>query len=134
VENPEAASGMASSLRVGLASLPEAAVAAVVLLGDQPLVGGRTVRMLLRAWRREGARPAVAATYAGSDRWLPPVVLDRSLWAELMGLTGDAGARQLFEGRPELLDTVVAGGVPADVDTPQDYANIVRLYPRPDPS
>jgi CTP:molybdopterin cytidylyltransferase MocA len=50
-----------------------------------------------------------------------------------MDLKGDAGARQLLGGDPELLDTVVAGGVPNDVDTAEDYANIVRLYPRPDP-
>jgi CTP:molybdopterin cytidylyltransferase MocA len=131
--NPEAATGMASSLRAGLAGLPASAAGAVVLLGDQPLVGARTVRGLLRAWRREGARPAAAARYPATDKWLPPVVVARSLWPQLMDLKGDAGARQLLGGDPELLDTVVAGGVPNDVDTAEDYANIVRLYPRPDP-
>jgi molybdenum cofactor cytidylyltransferase len=132
VSNPDAASGMASSLRVGLRSLHEEMAGAVVLLGDQPLVGARSVRMLLRAWRREGARPAVAASYGGDRQWQPPVVVDRSLWPDLELLRGDAGARQLFGRRPELLDTVVAGGRPDDVDTPEDYAKIVRLFPRPD--
>jgi CTP:molybdopterin cytidylyltransferase MocA len=69
--------------------------------------------------------------YGGRGSWLPPVLLDRSLWPEVMSLDGHAGARQLFEDRPELLDTVPADGRPDDVDTPDDYARIVHLYPRP---
>jgi len=130
VFNPRAETGMASSLRVGLEAQREEISGALVMLGDQPLVGARTVAMLLSAWRREGARPALAAAY-GEDRrqWRPPVVIDRSLWPELMELEGDAGARDLFKQRPELLDTVLASGRPDDVDTPEDYAKIVRLFP-----
>jgi molybdenum cofactor cytidylyltransferase len=128
VPNPDAASGQASSLRVGLQSMPEEVAAAVVLLGDQPLVGARTVRMLLRAWRREGARPAVAATFPEEDGWRPPVVLDRSVWADLYELHGDEGARRLFRAQPDLLECVPAAGRPHDVDTPEDYARIVQLF------
>ena len=133
VHNPEAASGQASSMKVGLQSLPAEVEGAVILLGDQPLVGSRTVSVLLKTWRREGARPAVAASYGAQEGWRPPVVLERSLWPDLMVLTGDAGARQLFEKRPDLVETVLAGGRPDDVDTPEDYDKIVRLFPRPDP-
>lgn len=132
VLNPDSANGQSSSLRVGLQSMPEEIAGAMVLLGDQPLVGARTVSMLLRAWRREGARPAVAATYGDRSSWRPPVLLDRSLWPDVMGQEGDAGARLLFEERPELLDTVPAAGRPDDVDTPDDYARILHLFPRPD--
>jgi molybdenum cofactor cytidylyltransferase len=132
VHNPESSNGQSTSLRVGLQSMPEQVAGALVMLGDQPLVGSRTVSMLLRAWRREGSRPAVAASYGNGGRWQPPVLLDRSLWPELMSLEGDAGARLLFGERPELLDTVPAAGRPDDVDTPDDYARIVHLFPRPD--
>lgn len=132
VLNPDPAAGQASSLRVGLQSLSEDMAGALIMLGDQPLVGARTVGLLLRAWRREGARPAVAASYAERGAWRPPVLIDRDLWPELLELTGDAGARRLFERRPELLDTVLASGRPDDVDTPEDYAKIVHLFPRPD--
>jgi CTP:molybdopterin cytidylyltransferase MocA len=133
VHNPKASSGQASSLKVGLQSLPAEIEGAMVMLGDQPLVGSHTVSVLLKAWRREGARPAVAASYGEQDGWRPPVVLERSLWPDMMALTGDAGARQLFERRPHLVEAVVAGGRPDDVDTPEDYDKIVRLFPRPDP-
>lgn len=130
VPNPRPERGQASSLQIGLQSMPEDMCAAIVLLGDQPLVGARTVRMLLREWRREGARAAIAASFAGADGWRPPVVLDRSLWPDISELRGDEGARKLFKARPDLLDTVPASGRPDDVDTPEDYARIVRLFPR----
>src|SRR2546426_8588489 len=128
VFNPKAQSGMASSMQVGLRAMRTEIEAAMILLGDQPLVGSRTVATLLRAWRREGSRPAVAA--AGAEGWAPPVILSRELWGELFALTGDAGARQVLQGRPELLDVVPAPGRSDDIDTPDDYAKIVRLFPR----
>jgi molybdenum cofactor cytidylyltransferase len=129
VFNPKARSGMASSLQVGLRAMRPEIEATIVLLGDQPLVGSRTVAALIRAWRREGSRPAVAVSQ-GDDGWAPPVVLARELWDELFKLKGDAGARQVLQGRPELLDVVPAPGRSDDIDTPDDYAKIVRLFPR----
>ena len=132
VFNPKASSGMASSLQVGLKAMRPEIEAAMILLGDQPLVGSRTVATLLRAWRREGSRPAVATSHDADD-WAPPVIISRELWPELFKLKGDAGARQVLHGRPELLDVVPAPGRPDDIDTPDDYAKIVRLFPRKKP-
>src|SRR5690349_17786617 len=129
VFNAKASTGMASSLRVGLKAMRPEIEAAVVLLGDQPLVGSRTVATLLRAWRREGSRPAVAVLQ-DEGGWSPPVVLSREMWPQLRALKGDAGARQVLHGRPELLDIVPAPGRADDIDTPDDYAKIVRLFPR----
>jgi molybdenum cofactor cytidylyltransferase len=145
VYNPEASTGMASSLRVGLRALKPEIEAAVIVLGDQPLVGSRTIAALLRAWRREGSRPAVAVSKprkrsagdgpnTGSKRhWTPPVVLAREMWEELYALKGDAGARQILDGHPELLDVVPAPGRPDDIDTPEDYAKILSLFPKKSP-
>jgi len=132
IHNPKASTGMASSLQVGLRAMRDEIAAAVILLGDQPLVGSRTIAALMRAWRREGSRPAVAVAQAHGE-WAPPVVLARELWSELFALKGDAGARQILQGRPELLDMVPAPGRPDDIDTPEDYAKIVRLFPRRKP-
>jgi CTP:molybdopterin cytidylyltransferase MocA len=141
VHNPDAHTGMASSLKAGLRALRPEIEAAVVLLGDQPLVGSRTVAAVLRAWRREGSRPAVAVSKRqngsneglparGGAHWTPPVVLAREMWDQVYALDGDAGARQILDGHPELLDTVPAPGRPDDIDTPDDYAKILSLFPR----
>jgi len=132
VHNPKARTGMASSLQVGLRAMRPEIAAAVVVLGDQPLVGSRTIAALLRAWRREGSRPAVAVGQNHGE-WAPPVVLARELWDELFELKGDAGARQILQGHPERLDVVPAPGRSDDIDTPEDYAKIVRLFPRRKP-
>ena len=134
VHNPDAAAGMSTSLRVGLKALRGDMEAALVMLGDQPLVGSRSVAALLRSWRREGSRPAVAMAGGEKPRWTPPVVISRELWPELEALQGDAGARQLLDAHPELLDVVPAAGRHDDIDTPDDYAKIVRLFPRRKPS
>ena len=134
VHNPDAASGMSTSLRAGLTALRGDMEAALVMLGDQPLVGSRSVAALLRSWRREGSRPAVAMAGGEKTRWSPPVVISRELWTELEALEGDAGARQLLDAHPELLDVVPAAGRSDDIDTPDDYAKIVRLFPRRKPS
>jgi molybdenum cofactor cytidylyltransferase len=132
VHNADARTGMASSLQAGLRALRPEIEAAVILLGDQPMVGSRTVAALLRTWRREGSRPAVAVAQKKND-WAPPVVIARELWDQLLLLKGDAGARQVLGGHPELLDTVPAPGRQDDIDTPEDYAKIVRLFPRRKP-
>ncbi len=55
VRNPDWASGMGSSLRIGLAALPGDADAVVVSLVDMPGVTAEAVRRLVAAYR-EGAR------------------------------------------------------------------------------
>jgi len=137
VLNADPDAGMSSSLRLGLDALGDQEAGALVLLGDQPLIDGAAISSLLRHWRREGSRAAVATRYASDDgegpRWRPPVLLDRSLFSEMRTLTGDEGARQLLNRRRELVDLVVTEAPPQDVDTPEDYANIVRLFPGPGP-
>src|SRR5260370_11546959 len=90
IHNPRAQTGMASSLQAGLRALRSDMEAALVMLGDQPMVGSRTVAALLRAWRREGSRPAVAVASGAARKSAPPVVLARGRWDELMTLQGDA--------------------------------------------
>ncbi len=134
VYNPDAKEGMSTSLRAGLNALRSDMEAALVMLGDQPLVGSRSVSTLLRSWRREGSRPAVAMAGSEQKKWTPPVVLARELWSELDALEGDSGARQLLDAHPELLDIVPAQGRSDDIDTADDYAKIVRLFPRKKPT
>ena len=134
IHNPHAHTGMASSLQAGLRALRPDMEAALVMLGDQPLVGSRSVAAILRTWRREGSRPAVALSGGNKQKWTPPVVLARELWEELFALTGDAGARQVLDPHPELLDIVPAPDRLDDIDTPEDYAKIVRLFPREKPT
>jgi len=116
-------SGMAASLRAGLAALDTEAC--VVALVDQPFVTAEVVQRL-RAAHGAGAAAAVAS-YAGHPR--NPVLLDRSVWAAVAATaTGDEGARSWLRAHPELVVEVdcTDAGAPDDLDTPQDLAALTR--------
>jgi CTP:molybdopterin cytidylyltransferase MocA len=123
VENPGWAQGQSTSVRVGLEALGPEALAAVVLLADQPLVGAGAVRRLVEAFE-EGAEVAVA-TYGGRPR--NPVLFSRGVWPMLVAeLAGDEGARPFLRRHPELVVRVPCDGVgdPADVDTAEDLRRL----------
>lgn len=128
VSNPDWRTGMGSSLRAGLASLPDDpnAVDAVVLaLVDQPLITPDAVRRLIHAYR-DGAR-AVVATYDGKQR--NPVLLRRDLWADAAAAAhDDVGARAYLRAHPDVVTEVACGDIadPADIDTPADLAALER--------
>ena len=78
--------GPGASLRCGLAALPDAAEAAVVVLADGPELDPRAVDRVIESWRADGG-DVVAAAYAGVR--LHPVLLARPVW----GVVPDEGAK-----------------------------------------
>jgi CTP:molybdopterin cytidylyltransferase MocA len=90
VDNPDWATGMGSSLRVGLAALDAVdAVAALVMLVDTPGVTPAAVRRLAAL-----AGPAVLARAGYHGQPGHPVLLGRDHWAAVAAAaTGDEGAR-----------------------------------------
>jgi CTP:molybdopterin cytidylyltransferase MocA len=114
--------GMSASLHAGLVVATQTpAHACVVALVDQPQVTPAVVQRLLAAQ----AAGAVAAVASYSGRQRNPVLLDRSVWAEVCAAaTGDEGARGWLHGHPDLVVAVDCSdvGAPDDLDTPQDLA------------
>jgi CTP:molybdopterin cytidylyltransferase MocA len=128
VHNRDWASGMGSSLAVGLRAVPDGCAAAVVALVDQPLIGAAAVRRLIAA-HAAGATVAVAA-YHGQPR--NPVLLARAHWPEVISLAaGDVGARPFLRAHPDLVTLVECAdtGQPDDLDTPADLARLTRMLP-----
>ena len=124
--NPDHATGMASSLRAGLAALGPDVERAVIILGDQPAISASMLDELLELQATSGL-PAAALSFGGLLH--PPVVLQRALWGDLESLEGDVGCRAVIRARPELVASLpVSAGLhhPVDVDTPDDYANLVQ--------
>ena len=127
VENLEWEEGIASSLRVVLDALTRLSRAEQVLIviGDQPDVPVETVETLMASHAKEG-RPVTLPKYRYN--WGNPVLVDRSLWARLMSLEGDEGAKRLWQAHPEWVNEVwFADTGPRDVDT---EADISELRPR----
>lgn len=119
VVNPAWDSGIASSVRAGLAAVPAGSAAAVIALVDEPFVGARAVRRLLAAFH--GGAGAAVATYQGRPR--NPVLIARRYFDEVAAAVhGDRGARVWLRAHPELVIGVACDntGDPWDVDTPED--------------
>ena len=126
--NPKFASGLASSLSVGLFAMPRDVVGALVLLGDMPLIEPRLADALIEAFlAREGALAAIPLT---EGRRGNPVLLGRGLFQAAMRLKGDKGASKLIGAlnERELVEVDASNmGVTSDVDTPEDLAAARRL-------
>jgi CTP:molybdopterin cytidylyltransferase MocA len=128
IDNPEAAPGMASSLRHGLAALarPEnqpRAGAALIVLADQPMLSGAVIAGLVQFWRREGrsVRPRYAREPQAPGH---PVLLDRSLWPLADRLTGDQGFGPELREVPNAMTVIDMPGANPDVDTPDDLRQL----------
>ncbi len=122
--NPAHASGMASSLKAGLASLDAGVERVVVILGDQPDVDAKLLNELLDLQESSGL-PAAALDFNGLLH--PPVVVKRDLWEDLMSLEGDVGCRAVIRSRPEQVASLAVTADlthPVDIDTPSDYERV----------
>jgi len=124
VHNAEWATGMASSIRAGLAAVAEARPAAVlIMLADQPLLTPALLGQLLARQQATGA-PAAAAAYA--DVLGVPAVFARAVLPELLQLQGAQGASRLLARLGTAVARVPFPAGLLDVDTPAQYAALLQ--------
>ena len=106
--------GQAHSLAAGLAAVRDASAAAV-FVGDQPGIPEEAVRRVLDAYA-DARRPFIRPLYRGRPGH--PVVIARSAFAAVAGLTGDDGARRVMEERPgDVFEVELDLDLPPDLDT-----------------
>ena len=119
VHNKDFATGLASSLRAGIAAIPQSASGAVVLLGDMPLVAADLIDQLIRRFEQSSEADAIVPVTEG--RRGNPVLLARALFPAVTQLTGDEGARRLLqEPGADVVEIPCEGAAAAaDIDTPQ---------------
>jgi molybdenum cofactor cytidylyltransferase len=94
----------------------------VLMLGDQPGVTPETVAKLLAG---RGDAPLAACRY--DDGRGHPLAFSRAVFADLAALHGDKGVWKLLDRRAaEVVEVPVAGRIPLDVDTWEDYQAVLR--------
>lgn len=120
VVNPEYVSGLSSSLQAGLRALPQGADGALMVLADQPFVETATIDALIGEFVRKSPE-AVVPTFKGSRG--NPVLLNRSVFDEVMALRGDTGFRtMLADPDRNILEVPVNDpGILRDIDTKEEF-------------
>lgn len=93
VVNERHALGLNTSLDAGIAAVPADAAAAVVLLGDMPLVDAAMIRALVERYEETGAA-LVASRYGAVAA--PPALYARAVFDELRGGEGDGRGREVL--------------------------------------
>jgi CTP:molybdopterin cytidylyltransferase MocA len=121
VRNPHPERGMSHSLQLGFEALGPDPTAAVILLGDQPMVPATAIEALLAA---RGEKPIVATMSAG--RLAPPVLIERSHFDVVRQPSGDIGLREVLNDHPDWVAAVEIAEPISDVDTVDDLRAMQR--------
>jgi len=121
VVNPDWHQGMSTSIRMGietLNTLNSKAEAVVLMLCDQPFVCPQLINQLVEV--HQTTRKSIVACEYGANLGVP-ALFNRSLFSQLMTLTGASGAKQLIKKYPQDVLAVAFPDGLFDLDTPQDY-------------
>src|SRR5215469_7574304 len=123
VENKNYEQGMGNSLGVGVSALAEATDGVLIVLADQPFVRSGTYEQLIDQYRQSDAQ-IVIPTYRGFRG--NPVLLNRSVFNEVMALKGDVGCRAIFGDHCDGIVKVEVDdvGVLLDIDNHEDYERL----------
>jgi molybdenum cofactor cytidylyltransferase len=120
------AEGLSASLKAGIAAVPPECAAAVVCLGDMPLVTGRMIDRLLSMYDPDEGRLIVLPTFQGKQG--NPMLWDRRFFPEILQISGDSGARSLVRKHTEFVCEVEIAddGILRDFDTPESLATLPK--------
>jgi molybdenum cofactor cytidylyltransferase len=126
VVNPDYEQGLGTSLKTGIEAANPEASAAIVALGDQPLLSVNTINAIITKYS-ETHGPIVAPFYG--RRRGNPVLFDRILFPELMRVVGDEGAKRVIRRMEESIVRVSVDdpGVVFDIDNESDYRRLLTM-------
>jgi molybdenum cofactor cytidylyltransferase len=116
--------GLGASIRAGVAALPPACEAVMLLLGDQVAVTVDDLKRLAAAWKGQESVIA-AALYQRSPG--VPAIFPRWCFQELLRIKGDQGAKQLLLRHASRVVHVPMPNAVIDIDTPEDLARLNAL-------
>lgn len=121
IVNPEWQLGLGNSIACALAHLnaePTAYHGVLIMLADQPLLARDKLAAMLDLF---DGRRMVCASYQGREG--VPAVFPRALFAKLMALEGDAGAKVLLQSVQDKV-TVAMPEAAVDIDTLEDLKQL----------
>ncbi|MUG98632.1 NTP transferase domain-containing protein [Scytonema sp. UIC 10036] len=124
VENDRWSEGMSTSIQSGMEALNDDVEAVVLMLCDQPFVSTQTINQLVNVFQATDGQ-IVASEYGGVQG--VPALFKRNLFAELLTLSGAAGARQVIKQNAEKVFSLPFPNGIFDLDTRNDYEQFQKL-------
>jgi len=126
VNNPDYKSGMLSSVRCGLQSLPEKCRAVMVVLGDQPSITTGLINQMLQSFAMT-EKTILVPLYKGKRGH--PILFSSIYRDEIITQYGDVGLRGLLHGHSnDIFELAVStASVLSDMDCPEDYRRELDL-------
>ncbi len=118
VHNPDYTDGMASSIAVGIAALPDNVSGALIALADMPKLKTATVDALIDTFRGPVRRSICLPVHEGKRG--NPVIFGRAYFPALSALTGDRGGKTVVQANPDAVAEVAVAdpGIHLDFDNP----------------
>ncbi len=118
--------GMGSSIKAGVSHILKTrgdTQAIVILVCDQPYLTAEHLNLLITTHRTSKAT-IVASAYASTTG--VPALFDKSMFAELLELKDDQGAKKILEKHAGSIVEIKFPSGEIDIDTPSDYARFTR--------
>ncbi|MCW5699241.1 MAG: nucleotidyltransferase family protein [Rhodospirillales bacterium] len=127
VQNPNHATGLASSIRAGITALPQGLDGALIMLGDMPHIRPDHIDRLITSFAGGGDPLALVPTFKG--RRGNPVLWAAAAFPMLAALKGDIGGRALLTRHGDRVRdvTMADDGILIDLDSRDD----VTVYQLP---
>jgi CTP:molybdopterin cytidylyltransferase MocA len=123
--NDEWEEGMASSIRAGVKVVDtgHTGSAGVLLMTcDQPRVTAEHLREMIEQFDAQAGTVLIASIYAGVRG--TPAIFPRAMFADLLALRGDRGARGLLTKASLPVVEIQLEGGELDIDRPEDLAEL----------
>jgi molybdenum cofactor cytidylyltransferase len=128
VFNSSFESGMASSLKIGIQSMPKQVDAALIFLGDQPLIPEKVVQRIMKEFKKSKREGIKIIRPLFGKRLGHPILFEKSLFREFDGLEGDEGGKSIINRHKEALKLLhferEEWGI--DIDTEEEYRILIE--------
>jgi molybdenum cofactor cytidylyltransferase len=127
VNNQNWEHGLGTSIAAGVNHILQTKVtydAVLVLLADQPLVTIDYLTAIIEQF--EPKKGQIIATKYSENKLGVPAIFDQKYFKELSKLTHDKGAKDLINNNLHLVSVPKPTAILTDIDTQEDYKNIVK--------
>jgi molybdenum cofactor cytidylyltransferase len=123
VFNPNWQEGMGTSIRLGVEKLEEKSDFILILLSDQPFISKVLLQNMLQTYANS-QNPIIACVY--NNTLGVPMLFDKSVFSELLKLSGDKGAKSFLHLYENKITTIEFPEGIIDIDTFEDVEKLKR--------